>query len=52
MASVLVLTGVATLALERGLPEGLRHVPRGVRPQEAVPLPVPATEPEPAQAAG
>ncbi len=52
MASVLVLTGLATLALERGLPQGLRNVPRGVRPQEAVALPVAATEPEHAQAAG
>lgn len=52
MASVLVGTGVATLALERGLPETLRRVPRGVRAQEPVPLPVPASEPEAAQVAG
>ena len=52
MASVLFLGGLATLALERGLPAGLRHVPRGARTQEPVSLPVPATEPEPAQAAG
>ena len=52
MATVLLLTGLATLALERGLPEGLRDVPRGARPQEAVALPVPATDPGPVQAAG
>jgi len=52
MASVLLLTGLASLALERGLPEGLRHVPRGARPEEPVPLLVPATEPEAAQVAG
>jgi MFS family permease len=52
MASVLFLGGLATLALERGLPAGLRHVPRGARPQEPVPLPVHGAEPEPAQAAG
>ena len=52
MASVLLLGGLATLALERGLPEALRRVPRGARAQEPVALPVPAAEPEPAQAAG
>ena len=52
MASVLLLGGLATLALERGLPDSLRRVPRGVRAQEPVPLPVSAGEPEPAQAAG
>ncbi len=52
MASVLFFGGLATLALERGLPTGLRRVPRGARTQEPVPLPLPATEPEPAQAAG
>ncbi len=52
MASVLFFGGLATLALERGLPEGLRRVPRGARAQEPVPLPVPAAEPEAAQAAG
>jgi MFS family permease len=52
MASVLFLGGLSTLALERGLPEGLRRVPRGARAQEPVPLPVTAAEPEPAQVAG
>jgi predicted MFS family arabinose efflux permease len=52
MASVLLLTGLSTLLLERGLPEALRRVPLGERAQEPVALPVPATEPEPAQAAG
>ena len=52
MASVLFFGGLATLALERGLPEGLRRVPRGARAQEPVALPVPAAEPEAAQAAG
>ena len=52
MASVLFVGGLSTLALERGLPEGLRRVPRGARSQETVPLPGPAAEPDPAQAAG
>src|SRR5215204_6474311 len=52
MASVLLLTGLATLPLERGLPRPLRRVPRGTEAQEPVPLPVPANEPEPARAAG
>ncbi|HWL32094.1 MAG TPA: MFS transporter [Gaiellaceae bacterium] len=52
MASVLLLGGLASLALERFLPAGLRRVPPGARPQEPVALPVPATEPETAQAAG
>ena len=52
MASVLLLTGAFTLALERGLPEALRRVPLGARGQEPVALPVPAGEPEPARAAG
>jgi MFS family permease len=52
MASVLFFGGLATLALERGLPAGLRRVPHGARAQELVPLPVPAAEPEAAQAAG
>ena len=52
MASVLLLTGLSTLALERHLPEGLRRVPEGVRAQEPVALPVPAGEPEAARAAG
>jgi MFS family permease len=52
MASVLLLTGLTTLALERWLPEGLRRVPQGTRGQEPVALPVPAGEPEPARAAG
>ena len=51
-ATVLVATALATLALERHLPEGLRRTPRGVRPEEPVPLPVPAPEPESARAAG
>ena len=52
MASVLLLTGLLTLALERGLPESLRRVPLGARAEELVALPVPTGEPEPAQAAG
>jgi MFS family permease len=52
MASVLLLTGLATLPLERALPRPLRRVPRGTEAQEPVPLPVPANEPEPARAAG
>jgi MFS family permease len=51
MASVLVLGGVVTLALERGLPESLRHAPHGTQPQEPVPLPV-VGDPEAARAAG
>jgi MFS family permease len=52
MASVLLLTGLASLPLERRLPEALRRVPRGRRSEEPVALPVPATEPEAAQVAG
>ena len=52
MAFVLLATGAATLTLERGLPEGLRRSPRGAHAQEPVPLPVVATEPESAGAAG
>ena len=52
MASVLLLTGLASLGLERGLPEALRRVPHGARAQETVALPVPAPEPEAARAAG
>ncbi|MGH3073223.1 MAG: MDR family MFS transporter [Gaiellaceae bacterium] len=52
MASVLLLGALATLALERGLPEGLRRAPRGTHAQEPVPLPVMAADPEAAQAAG
>ena len=51
MATVLVLGSVATLALERGLPEGLRRAPRGAQPHEPVPLPVVA-DPEAARVAG
>ncbi|NUT55708.1 MAG: MFS transporter [Thermoleophilia bacterium] len=52
MGAVLLLTGLASLALERDLPETLRRVPRGGEPHETVPLPVPAPEPEAARAAG
>ena len=52
MAAVLLLTGLATLPLERALPEALRRVPEGARAQEPVALPVPAGEPEAARAAG
>ena len=52
MASVLLLTGAMTLALERGLPEALRRVPLGTRAQEPVAVPVPTGDPEPARAAG
>ena len=51
-SSVLVAMGLATLALERYLPEGQRRTPHGVRPEEPVPLPVAAAEPDPARAAG
>jgi MFS family permease len=51
MASVLLLGGLVTLALERGLPDSLRHAPHGAQPQEPVPLPV-AADPEAARAAG
>jgi MFS family permease len=50
-AAVLLLTALATLRLDRALPETLRRVPRGAEPREPVPLPV-ATEPETARAAG
>jgi MFS family permease len=52
MASVLVLGGLATFALERGLPEGLRRAPRGAPPNETVPLPVVGADPETARATG
>jgi MFS family permease len=52
MASVLLLAGLSTLALERGLPEALRRVPVGVRAEEPVALPVSPSEREAAQAAG
>ncbi len=52
MASVMFATGVAMLALERGLPEGLRRAPRGAHAQEPVPLAVVAPDPESAQYAG
>lgn len=51
MASVLVVGGLVTLALERGLPKALRHAPHGTQPQEPVPLPVVA-DPEAARVAG
>lgn len=51
MASVLLVGGMVTLALERGLPESLRRAPQGAQPQEPVPLPVVA-DPEAARAAG
>jgi MFS family permease len=51
-ASVCLVSALATLALERGLPEGLRRAPKGVRPEEPVPLPVAAPEPETSRAAG
>jgi MFS family permease len=52
MAFVMVATGAAMLALERGLPEGLRRAPRGAHTEEPVPLPVVAAEPEGAGVAG
>ena len=52
MASVCVLSALATLALERGLPEGLRRAPRGARAEEPVPLPLPVPEQETSRAAG
>jgi hypothetical protein len=51
MASVLLLGGLATLALERGLPEPLLRAPRGAQAREPVPLPV-VGDPETARAAG
>jgi MFS family permease len=52
MAAVLLLAGVSSLALERGLPEDLKRAPRRARPQEPVPLPVIPAEQETARAAG
>jgi MFS family permease len=51
MAAVLVAGSALTLMLERGLPEPLRRVPHGAKPQEPVPLPV-SPDPETARAAG
>jgi MFS family permease len=51
MATVCLGGGLATLALERHVPEGLRRAPRGARVEEPVPLPV-SSEPESARAAG
>jgi MFS family permease len=52
MAGVLLAAGIATLSLERGLPEGLRLAPGRPRPVEPVPLPVAVSEQETARAAG
>jgi MFS family permease len=52
MASVLLLGAMATVPLERALPEGLRHAPHGVRAQEPVALPVAAAEQDTARVAG
>jgi MFS family permease len=52
MGVVLCATGAATLALERGLPEGLRRAPRGAHAQEPVPLPAMPSEDEAARVAG
>jgi MFS family permease len=52
MASILLLGGLVTLALERSLPEALKRAPQGARAQEPVPLPVVASEQETARAAG
>ena len=52
MAAVCVAGGFASLTLERGLPEGLRRVPRGARGVEPVALPVVGADPETARAAG
>jgi MFS family permease len=51
-ASVCLAAGLATLALERHLPEALRRTPRGAHAEQPVPLPVTAPEPESARAAG
>jgi MFS family permease len=51
MAGVLLLGSVATLVLERGLPETLRRAPSGARAHEPVPLPV-VSDPEAARVAG
>jgi MFS family permease len=52
MAGVCLASGVAALGLERGLPEALRHVPRGVPAVEQVTLPLVGADPDPARAAG
>jgi MFS family permease len=52
MAGVLLAAGIATLSLERGLPEGLRLAPSRARPVEPVPLPVAVSEQETARVAG
>lgn len=52
MASVCLVSGVAALALERGLPESLRRAPHGARAQEPVALPVLAPEQETSRVAG
>jgi hypothetical protein len=52
MASVLLLGALATVPLERALPEELRHAPHGVRAQEPVALTVAAAEQDTARVAG
>ncbi len=51
MGFVLLGSGVAALALERGLPDDLRRTPEAATPH-AVPPPVAAAEQEPARVAG
>jgi MFS family permease len=52
MAAVCLASGFAALAIERSLPESLRHVPRGTRTVEPVALPLGGHEPETARASG
>jgi predicted MFS family arabinose efflux permease len=52
MAAVCLAGGFASLALERGVPEGLRRAPRGAQSDETVVLPLVGTDPETARAAG
>ena len=52
MASGCLLAGLATLLLERGLPEALRRAPHRTRADELVALPVVAPEQETSRVAG
>jgi MFS family permease len=52
MGAACLVAGIATLVLERSLPEGLRRAPRRARAEEPVPLPVALPDPETSRAAG
>lgn len=52
MASGCLVAGLATLALERGLPEALRRAPHRLRAPEVVPLPAVAPQQETTRVAG